>query len=393
MGIKVSGPDLATIEGFGLQLENILKQIPSIKTESVFADRIVGKPYLLIDLDREKLARYGLTINQVQQYLMVTIGGMELTQTIEGRERYPVRVRYPRELRDNPEVLKEILIPTSGGIEIRLGDLATINYEKGPQVIKSEDTFLIGYVLFDKLPQYAEVSVVETAQQFIQDKIEEGNLVVPAGVNYRFTGNYENQVRAEKRLAVVIPVVLVVIFLILYFQFKSARVSLMVFSGVVVAFAGGFILIWLYGKEGFMDFSILGSNFRDLFQMQSINLSIAVWVGFIALFGIATDGGVVMATYLNQVFTKNKPSSQEEIHNHVIEAGKIRIRPTLMTTATTILALLPVLSSTGRGSDIMVPMAIPSFGGMLVQVITLFMVPVFYSMMKENQLNRKEEAS
>jgi len=142
-----------------------------------------------------------------------------------------------------------------------------------------------------------------------------------------------------------------------------------------------------------MDFSLLGSNFRDLFQMQPINLSIAVWVGFIALFGIATDGGVVMATYLNQVFSKNKPSSREEVHNHVIEAGKIRIRPTLMTTATTILALLPVLSSTGRGSDIMVPMAIPLFGGMTIEVLTMFVVPVLYSMWQEKMVKRNAKLS
>jgi len=383
MGIKVKGQDLKQIEAFGIQLENILKQAEGVKTEAVFADRIVGKPYLLIDIDREKLARYGVTIEEVQNVLKVAVGGMSLTQTVEGRERYGVRVRYPRELRENPNDLKQIYVPVENGSPIPLGELATIRYEQGPQVIKSEDTFLVGYVLFDKLDGFAEVNVVENAQALIQEKIDSGELIVPKGINYAFTGTYENQLRAEKTLSVVVPLALVIIFLILYFQFRSVATSLMVFTGIAVAFAGGFVMIWLYGQGWFLNFNFFGENLRDLFQMHTINLSVAVWVGFIALFGIATDDGVVMATYLTQTFDKNTPETKQEIRASVVEAGEKRIRPCLMTTATTILALLPVLTSTGRGSDIMIPMAIPSFGGMLIALITLFVVPVLFSWKQE----------
>ncbi|OBX22124.1 MULTISPECIES: efflux RND transporter permease subunit [Bizionia] len=379
MGIKVKGQDLKQIEAFGVQLETILKEAEGVKKEAVFADRIVGKPYLLIDIDREKIARYGISIQDVQDVLQVAVGGMVLTQTVEGRERYGIRVRYPRELRGNPSDLEQIYIPVSKGSPVPLSELASIRYEQGPQVIKSEDTFLVGYVLFDKQDGFAEVSVVENAQALILQKIESGELIVPKGINYQFTGTYENQLRAEKTLSVVVPLALAIIFLILYFQFRSVTTSLMVFTGIAVAFAGGFIMIWLYGQDWFLNFTVGGENMRDLFQMHPINLSVAVWVGFIALFGIATDDGVVMATYLTQTFDRNTPENRTEIRASIVEAGEKRIRPCLMTTATTILALLPILTSTGRGSDIMIPMAIPSFGGMLIALITLFVVPVLYS--------------
>ncbi|WGD34729.1 efflux RND transporter permease subunit [Olleya sp. YS] len=388
MGIKIKGQDLKEIEAFGMQLETILKEAEGVKDEAVFADRIVGKPYLLIDIDREKIARYGVSIEEVQNVLKVAVGGMSLTQTVEGRERYGVRVRYPRELRANPTDLQQIYVPVEKGSPVPLSELATIRYEQGPQVIKSEDTFLVGYVLFDKQDGHAEVNVVENAQAIIQSKIDSGELVVPKGINYQFTGTYENQLRAEKTLSVVVPLALAIIFLILYFQFRSVGTSLMVFTGIAVAFAGGFLMIWLYGQSWFLNFSVFGENLRDLFQMHTINLSVAVWVGFIALFGIATDDGVVMATYLTQTFDRNSPETKKEIRASIVEAGEKRIRPCLMTTATTILALLPVLTSTGRGSDIMIPMAIPSFGGMLIALITLFVVPVLYSWKAEVQLKR-----
>lgn len=388
MGIKVKGQDLKQIEAFGIQLENIIKQAEGVKEEAVFADRIVGKPYLLIDIDREKIARYGVSIEEVQNVLKVAVGGMVLTQTVEGRERYGVRVRYPREMRTNPTDLEQIYVPVSSGSPVPLRELATIRYEQGPQVIKSEDTFLVGYVLFDKMEGFAEVSVVENAQALIKQKIDAGELVVPKGINYQFTGTYENQLRAEKTLSVVVPLALFIIFLILYFQFRSVATSFMVFSGIAVAFAGGFIMIWLYGQSWFLNFNFFGENLRDLFQMNPINLSVAVWVGFIALFGIATDDGVVMATYLTQTFRRNTPENKLEVRASVLEAGEKRIRPCLMTTATTLLALLPILTSTGRGSDIMIPMAIPSFGGMLIALITLFVVPVLYSWRQELKLKR-----
>ncbi|WP_370090004.1 efflux RND transporter permease subunit [Ekhidna sp.] len=389
MGIKVYGPDLQTIQDFGLQLEEILKQVPSVKTEAVFADRIVGKPYMHLNINREQIARYGLSIEDVQQTIETAIGGMKVTTTVEGRERFPVRVRYPRELRDDPESLAKVLIPTPTGVQIPLGQLVEIEYVRGPQAIKSEETFLVGYVLFDKRDGYAEVDVVNDAQRTILERIDNGELDVPSGISYKFSGSYENQVRAEKRLAIIVPVVLGIVFLILYFQFKSTTTSLMVFTGIAMAFSGGFIMIWLYGQDWFFNFTLLGIDFKDLFQIKTINLSVAVWVGFIALFGIATDDGVLMGTYLDQSFNRNRTQTIPEIRNAVVEAGLRRIRPAVMTSATTIIALLPILTSTGRGSDIMIPMAIPAFGGMAVAAITYFVVPVLYCMREERKLKKQ----
>ncbi len=391
IGIKVFGPDLETIEQVGLELEKILQQVPSIEASSVFADRIVGKPYLEFDIDRDEIARYGLTIEDMQQFIMVAIGGIKLTTTVEGRERFPVRVRYARSFRDNPEDVKRVLIPTPSGAQIPLEELAEVTYRRGPQIIKSEDTFLDGYVIFDKKEGFAEVDVVEEAERFIQAKIDAGEFELPAGVSYKFTGNYENQIRATKRLAIVVPISILIIFLILYFQFGNVQTTTMVFSGIFVAFSGGFIMIWLYAQSWFLNFDVVGVNMRDLFDMHTINLSVAVWVGFIALFGIATDNGVIIGTFLKQTFEKDKPSTISQVKDAVLKAGIKRVRPAMMTVATTIIALIPVLSSTGKGSDIMVPMAIPTFGGMLVQTVAIFVVPVLYCMWQERMIKKQQD--
>jgi len=383
MGVKIKGPDLDTIEKVGLEIERFLKDVPAVEPSTVIADRIVGKPYLEIEIDRRAIARYGVTIGQVQDVIEVAVGGRRATTTVEGRERYPVRIRYMRELRDSIETLGEILIPAAGGAQIPLIQLAEINYVRGPQAIKSEDTFLLGYVVFDKKPGYAEVDVVEQCQRYLDEKIEAGEFVVPEGVNYTFSGTYENQIRAQKTLTIVIPLALLIIFLILYFQFHSVSMSLLIFSGIAVAWSGGFLMIWFYAQPWFLNFDVFGVNMRDLFQMQPINLSVAIWVGFLALFGIASDDGVVMCTYLKQSFQGKTPANIDETRQMVIQAGMRRVRPCLMTTATTILALIPVLTSTGRGSDIMVPMAIPSFGGMTIEILTMLVVPVLYSWIKE----------
>lgn len=388
MGIKVFGPDLETIEKVGYEIESILKQVPSIETSAVFADRVVGKPYLEIEIYRAAIARYGLTIEDMQNQIGVAIGGMPLTTTVEGRERFPVRVRYAREYRDNPEDLKRVLVSTPAGIQIPLEELADINYVRGPQVIKSEDTFLVSYVIFDKKEGHAEVDVVEDAQALFAEKIALGEFTLPAGVSYRFTGNYENQIRATKRLMLVVPISLLIIFLILYFQFKSVVTTSMIFSGLLVAFSGGFIMLWLYSHPGFLDFSLGGINLRDLFQVHTVNLSVAVWVGFIALFGVATDDGVLMGTYLTQLFEKDKPDTKDKVRATVLLAASKRVRPAVLTTATTIIALIPVLTSQGKGSDIMGPMAIPLFGGMLIEVLTMFIMPVLYSMWQERKIKR-----
>ncbi len=383
MGLKVYGPDLESIEKAGLDFERLLKEVPSIQASSVFYDRSVGAPYIEIKLNRETIARYGLTVSDVQEIIQTAVGGMALSTTVEGRERFPIRVRYARELRTSPEDLKKILVPAMTGVQVPLGELADIIYTKGPQMIRSENTFLNGYVIFDKVSNLAEVDVVEQAQKFINQKIESGELKLSPGVNFKFAGNYEQQIRATKRLSIVIPICLLIIFLLLFFQFKTVTASAIHFSGVFVAFSGGFIFLWLYSQPWFMDFSIAGVNMRHLFQMHGINLSVAVWVGFIALFGIATNDGVIMGTYIHDVFERRNPDTVEGVREAVIEAGKKRVRPAMMTAATAIIALLPVLTSTGKGADIMIPMAIPTFGGMTIQIMTIFVVPILQSIWRE----------
>ena len=386
MGIKVKGSNLKAIEKVTFELEAMIKNVEGVKPEAVIADRIVGKPYLEIEIDREKIARYGISIAKVQQVIEVAIGGKTLTYTVEGRERYAVRVRYMRELRDSIESLDKILVAGANGVQIPIAQIAEIHYVRGPQAIKSEDTFLLGYVLFDKLKGYAEVDVVENCQKYLKDKISSGELVIPDGISYAFAGSYENQLHAQKTLIIVVPLALLIIFIILYLQFRSVITSFLVFSGIFVAWSGGFIMIWLYSQSWFCNFDMFGVNLRELFQMGPINLSVAVWVGFLALFGIASDDGVVMCSYLEQVFKNNKPKDKYAIRDLVVQAGRRRVRPCLMTTATTILALIPVLTSTGRGSDIMVPMAIPVFGGMIVEILTMLVVPVLYCAVKEIEI-------
>jgi Cu(I)/Ag(I) efflux system membrane protein CusA/SilA len=253
-------------------------------------------------------------------------------------------------------------------------------------MIKSEDTFLVGYVIFDMKPGRAEVDVVEQARDYLQGKIVSGELQLPPGTSFTFAGSYENQVRSEKRLMVVLPLALFIIFVIIFLQFNSVPTTTLVFSGILVSWAGGFIMIWLYGQPWFLDFSVFGTNMQELFQVHPFNLSVAVWVGFLALFGIAAENGIVMATYLDQAFSRRRPATTADIRAATIEAGKRRVRPCLMATATTILALIPILTSTGRGSDIMVPMAIPSFGGMVINVVTILVVPVLYCAIGEFRL-------
>jgi Cu(I)/Ag(I) efflux system membrane protein CusA/SilA len=383
MGLKVSGPDLESIEEGGKALEMALKDVPSVLPSTVFYDRAVGAPYIEIKLNRQNMARYGITVADLQEVIEAAVGGMPLTTTVEGRERFPVRLRYPRELRDSPEELSRLIIPTASGAQIPLKEVADIGYTKGAQMIQSENTFLLGYVIFDKVSGKAEVDVVKEADKVLQAKISSGELQLPKGVSYKFAGNYEQQERASSRLLIIVPISLLAILLILYFQFRSVTASMIHFSGVFVAFAGGFILLWLYGEPWFMNFTVGGANVRDMFQMHPINLSIAVWVGFIALFGIATNDGVLMGTYIHDTFLERNPQTKDQIREAVVYAGLKRVRPAAMTTATALIALLPVLTSTGKGSDIMIPMAIPTFGGMLIQSMTMFVVPVFQCWWRE----------
>jgi len=389
MGVKVKGPSLEAIEAAAMAIEKHLKDVPAVEPSAVIADRVVGKPYLELHIDRETIARHGLTVARVQGVIQTAIGGRVATTTIEGRERYAVLVRYQRERRDDLDEIRRILVTGSDGVPVPLGDLVDIRYVRGPMTIKSEDTFLVGYVIFDKKPGLAEVDVVADARNWLAEQRSAGRLDLPPGVSYTFAGSFENQVRSEKTLSVVLPVALLLIFLVLYLQFKSASTTAMVFAGVFVAWSGGFAMVWLYGQGWFLDFDFMGTSLRGLFNVETVNLSVAVWVGFLALFGIATDDGVLMATYLDLTFKRRRPGSQAAIRRATIEAAGRRVRPALMTSATTILALLPVLTLTGRGADIMIPMAIPSFGGMLIALLTLFTVPVLYALREERRLGRR----
>jgi Cu(I)/Ag(I) efflux system membrane protein CusA/SilA len=393
MGLKVAAPNIELLEEAALLFEKHLKKVSSIREETVFADRVVGKPYLEVEVRRDDASRYGISVAQVHHHLQAAMGGMKVTQTVDGRARYSVRVRYPRELRSSPQDVLNLMIPMNNGNLIPLAQLADVVYRRGPMVLKTEDTFLTAYVIFDKKAKFAEVDVVENAQQYIADAIADGTLQPPPGVTWKFAGSYENQVRANETLKIVLPIALLLILLLLYFHFHSLGLTAMVFSGVFVAWSGGFILLWMYNQPWFMDFTLFGQSMRNLFAVQPLNLSVATWVGFLALFGIATDDGVVMGTYLKQSFNNRAIKTKQDIRGAVIEAGMRRIGPCLMTTATTILALLPVITATGRGADLMLPMAIPSIGGMLLAMLTMFVVPVLFSLYHELTLKRSLKSS
>lgn len=391
MGLKVYGPTIESIEQFAGDVEGLLKKEPLVSADTVFADRVVGKPYLELNLNRESLLRYGLSVDAVQQTISTAIGGRVVSNVVQGRERIPIEIRYPRELRNDLSALENVLVATPNGLQIPLREVVDIAYQRGPQQIKSEDTFLVGYVLFDKIDGVSAGEVVESLQESIEQQIKLGHLTVPEGVRYRFSGSYQQQQRAMKRLSILVPLVLLIIVVILYVQFESLGTVAMIFGGVLMSFSGAFLLLWLYGQQGFLDVDLASTNLRRLFQIQPVYLSVAVWVGFVALFGIATDDGVLMGTKLDQVFAEQQPKTISEIQKAVVEAGSTRITPAIMTSATTIIALLPVLTSTGRGADIMIPMAIPTVGGMLVAALSYFIVPVLYAWRAERRIESFSE--
>ncbi len=393
LGVKVRAPNLHALEQAAQTLEAELKRAPGVRPETVVADRIVGKPYLEIIPNREEIARHSISINTVQDVIQTGIGGRVVTRTVEGRERYPVLVRYMREERDSIDAMKRVQVPSPLGHSIPLEQLASIRYRRGPQVIKSEDTFLTAYVVFDKLPTRDAAGAVEAAGRFLKARQASGELTLPTNVTYSFAGTYENQLRSESTLKLLVPLSFFLIFTLIYLQFRKVSTTLFVFTGVAVAMSGGFILIWLYAQPWFFDFGILGANFRQLFQVHTVHLSVAVWVGFIALIGIATDDGVILATYLKQRFESKAATTRSEVRDLTVEAAERRVRACMMTTATTVLALLPVVTSTGRGSDVMVPMTLPLFGGMLIEVVTLLVIPTLWCAWQERRLKFTDDAS
>ena len=380
VGIKVRGPDQDTIEAFGLRIERALRDVPQVNASSVFAERMAGKPYLELDIDRDALARYGLRVATVQQTLAMAVGGQTVSWAIDGRVRRAVRVRVMREQRDDLESLRALPVALPAGGTVPLAELAHAHYARGPQMLRAEDTFLTSFVLFDPARRVTDVEAVDAARAHLERLVRDGVLEVPDGVSWRFAGTWENQQRSSARLMILVPVALILVLIFLYLQFRSVAVSMAIFAGVAVAFGGGFALLGLWGIEPLWDHWL-----GDVLHAAPEPLTVGVWVGFIALLGIAVDDGVVMATYLKQRFA-DAPTTRDEVRDRVVEAGTRRVRACLMTTATTILALLPVLTATGRGSDVMRPMALPVVGGMLVELLTLFVVPVLWSWGWETKL-------
>lgn len=383
MGVKVYGQSLEEIEQLGYRIADQLRNVPGIDPETVVPDRVVGKPYLEIELDRARCARYGVRIRDALDTISLTLGGERATTTVEGRERYPVRIRYPRERRGDVEQIEHISVPGTRGEQVPLMQLATVEYVRGPEMIKSEDNFLVSYVTFDKRPGFAEVDVVEAARRLLESRASE--IAIPPGSRYAFAGTYENQLRFQARLNVILPVSFLLLFLLLYWEFRSVPVSLIVFTGIPVAWAGGFVGLWLVAQPWFMNFSVFGENARDLLHFHTYNLSAAVWVGFLALFSVTVDDGVVLATYLKHEFVGRTIRNARDIRDAIVEAGTRRVRPCLMTSATTVLSLLPVLTSDGRGADVMIPIALPAIGGLSIELLSLFVLPVCYSLYRELQ--------
>ncbi|MFT6070468.1 MAG: Cu(I)/Ag(I) efflux system membrane protein CusA/SilA [Bacteriovoracaceae bacterium] len=360
IGIKIFGPELKTLESLAAQIGEEVEKVRG--AYGVYAEKITGKPYIEFDIDRVAASRYGLNTGTINQILQTAVGGMNIGQFYEGRERFPIRVRYKKELRDRIDDLKRVLVPSPLGQHIPLEQLAKINIVTGPAAIQSENGLLRSVVLLN-VKNRDLIGFVEEAKEVVAKKIE-----LPKGYSIVWAGQYENQVRANKRLMALVPIALLINLLIIFFGVKNLRNSAIIFSAVPIAMAGGLILLWIGG----------------------FNTSVAVWVGFIALFGIAVDDGVVMMTYLQESIRVHRPKNWSELKDCIVEAGSRRIRPLVMTTTTTVVALFPILWSTSAGSEVMKPMAIPTLGGMSVELITLFIVPVTFSYFEYKSILKKE---
>ena len=378
-GIRMQAGSLEKIEQSALSIENNLRNHPMIRSETVVAERANSRPYLEFNINRQELIRYGLTAADVLDNMSVAVAGEPTMMIDAGRQRTRIRVRYPRELRDHADAVRDILVDTRDGKQVRLGQVGDVTFVAGPQMIKSENGFLTGYVMFDRRAAFSNSEVAAAVQDWLRTARATGKLDLPVEVQVSLTGTFINEVRANQRLRIIIPLSLLVIFLLLYGLFKSSLTSLIVFSGVLIAWSGGFIMIWLYNQPWFLDMQIAGIDLRQLFQVSPVRLSVAMWVGFLALFGTATDDGVVLASYLRQVLKGNSKNDQVNVNDAVMEACQRRIRPCLMTTATTIIALLPILTSDSRGAEVLRPMAIPVFGGMIAALLSTLVVPVLLS--------------
>ena len=360
------------IEKVALGLEGALRSVEG--AVDVNALRLSGKPYLELTVDRERAARYGVSVQALLEVIEVGLGGRNLTLSLEGRERYPIRVQLARELRDDTEQLRRMLVPTPSGSPVPLGALVEFEEVVGPAAVRTRDGQLTGYVTFNT-DQVDEATVMErvlsaAARWRERVQAETGTDPLPAGMRIEPAGSYREKLATDARLRVVVPMVIVAILVLLWLAFRDMSLAVIVLLAVPVTAAGGFI----------------GIAVVSALSPEPIYLTTAVWVGFVALFGIAVDDGAVMATYLKQSFERARPTTLAEIREAVVTAGRRRIRPCLMTTFTTILALVPVLLSDGRGADLMRPLAIPLVGGMLAELVTLFIVPSLYAAVAERRL-------
>jgi copper/silver efflux system protein len=363
VGIKIFGADLNVIQGLGQQVERILQHVPG--TRSVYAERVSQGYFTDIRIDRQAIARHGLTIEDVQDVIQSALGGENVTQTVEGRERYPVNVRYARAFRESVPALQRMLVKTPMGATIPLGQLAEISMTTGPAMVRDEDAQLAGYVYVDTVTSdiggYVDAAKAAIAR----------HLKLPTGYTLQWTGQYEFQVRARERLKILIPLVFFIIFMLLYMTFHSASEATIVMLSVVYAMTGGVILQWLLGY----------------------NFSVAVWVGYIALYGVAVQTGVVMVVYLHEALDKRLRQGGEisarDVLQATIDGSVLRLRPKLMTVTVVMASLVPIMWSAGVGSDVMKPIAAPIIGGMITSTIhVLIITPVIFYIMKMRALRK-----
>ena len=363
LGMKIQGPSLEGIQQAGAQVQRILSTLPGVR--SVFAERVSQGFYVNVEVNRAEAARYGLTVADVQQVVTSGIGGKTIAENIEGRQRYPINVRYSRDFRDNVEALSRLLIATPAGAQIPIGEVAKVSFSRGPSMIRDEDAALTGYV-------YIDLNTTDYGSFVTQaDNVFRQQLALPAGYTYKWSGEYEFELRAKERLEMIVPVVFFVIFVLLYMVFHSVTEAAVLIFPTIYALTGGLILQ-----------RYLGYNF-----------SVAVWVGYIALFGIAVETGVVMVVYLHEALERRlatgAPLTEADLEAAIIEGAVHRLRPKLMTVAVVLASLVPILKETGIGSDVMKPIAAPIVGGMITSTIhVLILVPVFFAMMKGRAIRR-----
>lgn len=357
MAVRIYGDDLAGLAKASLGVAEHLKTLQLVNAGTVNPDIVLGKPYYEFDVDREQAARYGMTTMMVNQTVAAGLGGVDVTTTVEGRERYPIQIRYRRDLRERIDELGKVAVVTHTDEVVPLERLAKVTTTWGPGAINSEDARLVAHVSFAPSGAAGDLETVAAVMDSLRQARSDGTLKFPEG-NFELqpVGSFQNQIEANRRLLWIVPVVLLINLLLLYLDFRNLPIAIMVFSGIPVAFAGGMIAVAWMG----------------------VDMNTAVWVGFIALFGIAVDDGVVMATYIQQVLQRTRIETVEQLRESIYEAGLKRIRPCVMTTITTLVALLPVMLSTGRGADVARAMALPVFGGMLVEPFTSFIVPTMY---------------